>query len=347
MPEKNALEALYSEILALRDDSGLPDENDILSLSDSATSTLELENPKYRPWSSENKAGGLLDFSNQNVDVIIVPDLHARPDFLINLLSADFTGKRILESLAEESVTVICVGDGVHTETAGKCYDRWKVAYKKWMDGSIVSAAMKGEIHDCFATMLAVMKLKSAFPKSFHFLKGNHENVTNENGNGNWAFRKFAREGEMVRDFILDYYSDATLHVLDSFEKSLPVAAIFPTFGVSHAEPRAAFSREDVINYHSNPDLILGLTWTDNGEAAEGSARSFFHNLNPKGDAENALWFGGHRPVSEKYRLWQDGAYIQIHNPNEMNVAHIHADGSFSLEEDIVSVLPVKKSNRR
>ncbi len=344
MPGTISLETLFSEILSLRDDSGLPDEDTILSLSDSAISTLEFESPEYRPWSSENKAGGLLDFSNHHGDVIIVPDLHARPDFLINLLSSDFTGGRILDSLADGSVTVICVGDGVHTETAGKCYDRWKSAYKKWMGGSIVSAPMKGEIHDCFATMLAVMKLKSAFPKSFHFLKGNHENVTNENGNGNWAFRKFAREGEMVRDFIIDYYSDATLHVIDSFEKNLPVAAIFPTFGVSHAEPRVPFSREDVINYHSNPDLILGLTWTDNGEAMENSARDFFHNLNPSGDAENALWFGGHRPVSEKYRLWQKGAYIQIHNPNEMNVAHIHADGSFSLESDIVSVLPMEQT---
>lgn len=347
MSNAKTLEALFSDIVSLRNDTELPDEDYISDLTSSTISVLKSESDSYRPRSSDDKAGGLLDFSKFHGDVIVVPDIHARPDFLINLLLSDFTGHRILESLADGSVKVVCVGDGVHTETAGRCYKRWMAAYKKWLDGSYDSSYMRGEMHDCFATMFAVMKLKIAFPESFHFLKGNHENVKNENENGNWAFRKFAKEGDMVRDFILEYYSEKTLDVLSDFEYALPVAAIFSNFGISHAEPMMAYTREQVIDYHAYDDLILGLTWTNNDEACENSARDFFHQLNPKADAEKAFWIGGHRPVPEKYRLLQDGAYIQIHNPYEMNVAWIHADGSFTPESDMISVIPDRKSKRK
>ena len=52
------------------------------------------------------------------------------------------------------------------------------------------------------------------------------------------------------------------------------------------------------------------------------------------------LWFGGHRPVKDgKYLLRQDGTYLQLHNPNEMNVAIVVPEKKFNPEIDIKSVL--------
>ncbi|MBP5443132.1 MAG: metallophosphoesterase [Treponema sp.] len=320
-------------------EDGLPDEDEVLKIGESAVNALEKEKSSYRPYGHKKTPGGLLDFSDLEQDVILVPDLHARPEFLLRLLDSEIVGQNVLSALADDKCTVLCVGDCFHTETSGRCAERWKKAWIAWNDGEVDSPMMREEMHDCFATLLPIMMLKNAFPKNFHFLKGNHENILNENDNGNYSFRKHANEGQMVFDFVEQVYSQATLHILNSFEKTLPIVALFKTFAVSHAEPYEPYSREEIIDYRRNPSVILNFTWTDNGEAREGSVIEQLRLLDKKIDAENFLWFGGHRPVKGRYALRQDGQYIQFHNPTQMNVVHVHADGSFNIEKDIVSVM--------
>ncbi|MBO4321181.1 MAG: metallophosphoesterase [Treponema sp.] len=319
--------------------TGLPDESEILEIAESAVETLENEKNSYRPYGKNKAPGGLLDFSSLEQDVILVPDLHARSDFLLRLLDSNIVEPNVLTALAEKRCTVLCVGDCFHTETPGDCALRWKKAYHEWQKNNADSPEMHEEMHDCFATVLPVMMLKKAFPENFHFLKGNHENILNENGNGNYAFYKYANEGQMVYDFLEKVYSKATINLINSFEKSLPIVALFKTFAVSHAEPCLPYSREEIINYRENDSVILNFTWTDNGAAECGSISNQLKMLDETIDSGHFLWFGGHRPVRGKYMLRQNGQYIQFHNPLKMNVVHIHADGSFDLENDIVSVL--------
>ncbi|MBQ9538779.1 MAG: hypothetical protein IJU95_05870, partial [Treponema sp.] len=75
-----------------------------------------------------------------------------------------------------------------------------------------------------------------------------------------------------------------------------------------------------------------------NDGAEDGSVAQTFANLTGC-QPDKALWFGGHRPVEGKYALRQDGHYVQIHNPNEMNVAYISPDRPFDLEKGIFSVV--------
>lgn len=318
---------------------GLPPEKEVLGIAEDAVNVLENEKNDYRPVGYKKTPGGLLDFSSREQDVILVPDLHARPDFLLKLLDSNLLGINLLNALAEKRCTVICVGDCFHTETPGFCAERWKKAYKSWQMGKADCPEMRDEIKDCFATLFTVMMLKKAFPENFHFLKGNHENILNENDHGNYAFYKYANEGQMVFDFLDEVYSQATIHIISSFEKLLPIVALFKTFAVSHAEPRSPFSRNDIIDYRKDSSVILNFTWTDNGEAEKDSVRAQMELLNPDVDPDKMLWFGGHRPVVGFYKLRQGGRYIQFHNPMQMNVVHVHADGSFDLEKDIVSVL--------
>ncbi len=339
MYSESKLAEIREGLVSIRNMETLPSESMVFGLIEMTINTLNCEDKKYRPHGKDKKSGGLLDFVGCNKDVVVVPDLHSRPDFLINLIDSSFGEKNVLSSLNDGSLLVVCLGDGVHTETEGYCRERWIKSHAHWLDGNSVSDEMTQEMLETFQTMMVVMTLKNCFPENFHFLKGNHENVLNQNGGGDHGFRKIVMEGQMVRDFLEEKYSQATSYLISEFEHSLPIAAIFDNFGLSHAEPKVSFKKKEVVDFHNHGEIIEALTWTENGGAVENSVIDFFHELNKKGDAESCFWIGGHRPVVDgNYLLRQDGHYIQIHNPNKMNVAWIHGDGSFDLEKDIIGV---------
>ena len=336
------LAALRSRILACRNSAELPSGEELISLLNRVLTVYKEEDASYRPSARSGEPGGLLDFRDGPVlPVVIVPDLHARPDFLIRLLACKLKGLDVLNALNEGRLIVVCVGDGVHTELPGADYERWLASYNAWREGRIDCPSMREEIRLGLATMMPVMELKCAFPAHFHFLKGNHENVMNIEGMGDHSFRKYVMEGEMVKDFMQEVYGASVLQLVRSFETSLPIVAVFDRFCVSHAEPACGFSRDEIINYHDRDlrdEVVLSFTWTPNGGAEEGSVAGNFAALTG-GQEADALWFGGHRPVEGPYALRQDGHYVQIHNPHEMNIVYISADRPFDLEKDIIPLV--------
>lgn len=339
MLDTESLHALSKKLNDYLQKKALPAHDELFSLIDRTVTVLERESASYRPRAENDTCGGLLDLTGEpyeSLPVIIVPDLHARASFLINLMKSDLVGPTVLDALNENRVIVICVGDGVHAES--RAYERWMKAYGEWLNGDYTGESMTAEMHEGIATMQGVMELKCAFPGFFHFLKGNHENILDTEGGGDHSFRKFAQEGEMVKDFIHEKYGDVILHLESCFEKSLPVCAITGWCGVSHAEPFKAYKKHEIINYHSNPSLILGFTWTANGDAEEDSVEKLFASLNKKNKGRRPFWFGGHRPVPGTYLLRQNDAYVQIHNPDEMNVALVSPDHVFDPEKDIHAV---------
>ena len=64
----------------------LPSHDEIFNLADAASTVLETESPDYRPESENGKSGSLLDFQNSPLPLIVVPDIHARPHFMENIL---------------------------------------------------------------------------------------------------------------------------------------------------------------------------------------------------------------------------------------------------------------------
>ena len=120
MLSNEELENLRSRLISYRDADGLPTEESLNAIADRTVSSLEAEDKKYRPYSAEKKPGGLLDFSKEEIPVILVPDIHARPEFLISLLGSDvlqksgiYTEKEfdgdVLDALNRELVMVVCV----------------------------------------------------------------------------------------------------------------------------------------------------------------------------------------------------------------------------------------------
>lgn len=326
-------------------DQQLPSYEYLLTLADGATCTLETEVTDYRPLNVFNDVGGLLDFTSPELEklpLIIVPDMHARAYFLRNILNytlpEDFVsdegkGLTVFEALSEEKLRIVFVGDLLHSEL--RCRDRWMKALLDFNQEIYDGEAMTEEMKEGLTLLSMIMELKIAFPKNVHVLKGNHENILNVRSPGNFPFRKFANEGEMVKQFMSSVYGDDVLMVISCFEKKLPLAAVFPNCIISHAEPAKAFSKEEIINGLDMDEVVRGLTWTENNAAQEGCVQEMLDSLteNPE-----SLYFGGHRPIQGTCAFRQDGKYVQLHNPDMQYITLIRKDKPFNPDTDIVKV---------
>ena len=311
-----------------------PEKTSFLALAERTCDALDREPGSIRPLTTKGKPGGLVRLRT-GIPTIIVPDLHARMDFVLNLIRYPVGGDDVLGALAAGSVQIVCVGDGFHAE--GRAADRWRSAFAEFRKSYKKHTHMDEEMRESMGLMEMIMELKLAFPDVFHFLKGNHENVKNEEGDGNLPFGKFAYEGEMVTEYIRRFYGEDLLDQYSGFEKRLPLLAVGSGFLVSHAEPAEVYPMARVIE--RDPDVIFGLTWTRDGEAEEGSVKGMLDAyLGVSGDRR--FYFGGHRTIGESYRLRADGQYVQLHNPNLQTVAWMPSDGDFDPDRDI-RVLPL------
>jgi len=290
------------------------------------------ESPGRRPRDRAGRPGGMIVL-DRTLPTILVSDLHGRMDYLLSVLALEVTpGAAALDLLAGAELQVVCLGDGLHAE--GRAAGRWREAFEEYSGGYERHDAIDEEMRESLGTMEMVMATKLAFPAHFHFLKGNHENIANEEGDGNFPFRKFAHEGAMVADYMLRFYGEDTLGAWARFEKQLPLLAVGSPFLASHAEPRTFYSRDRVVGYRDDADVVAGLTWTDNDEAEPGSVQLMLeHYLGA--EAGSARYFGGHRAAAGGYGLRADGRYVQIHDPERFQVALLHPAAAVDPERDV------------
>ena len=311
---------------------GLPDAREYNKNLNEATEVLRTES--LRPPAVNNLPGGLIKLSPGGY-YIIVPDLHARMEFFLAVLAWDgFSGRRILHDMEDGMAQVICVGDAFHSEYRGR--ERWQMAQKEWFGGYKKHRNMDMEMRENLGLLEMISIVKMAYPDNFHFLKGNHENIANEDKEGNYSFRKYAYEGEMVKHWVNTFMGEESLNAIYAWEKGLPIVAEGPDFLVCHAEPGRAVNPAEVINAHDNPDVIYNLTWTRNDEAEPGSVSATLENFG-KTSPESRI-FGGHRAVSGLYSERQDGRYIQINRPDRWVIAAFTDMNIFKPERDIICI---------
>jgi len=300
------------------------------------------EDEAVRPRDSAGFPGGIV-LLRRDLPTIIVPDLHARMDFFLSTMCFEMPdGSTVLQKLAGDGIQVVCVGDGFHAE--GRAAGRWQKAYEEFRTDYRTHEYMDEEMRESLGVMEMVIEVKSVYPDRFHFLKGNHENVANEQGNGNYPFRKYAYEGPMVAQYVLQFCGEEFFETYYEFEKNLPLFAIGRNFLVSHSEPADFFDREAILEYRSRPDVIEGLTWTANDEAVEDSVTRMLEEYLENGVVGEAFYFGGHRPVREQYNLRANGKYVQIHNPERFIVALIDPERPIDLERDVFEIENVVSS---
>ncbi|MBN2532734.1 MAG: metallophosphoesterase [Spirochaetales bacterium] len=321
-----------------------PEPEEYLAIVNQTNKVLAYENEEIRPYCLTGRGagepGGIIHLK-RDIPTIIIPDIHARMNFFLNIMFAKIHENPTLTGLARNKIQVVCVGDGFHAE--GRAAKRWQKALEEYSGKFQKHTFIDEEMRESLGIMEMVMRVKCAFPDNFHFLKGNHENITNERGGGNYPFRKYAYEGAMVLEYITKFYGVDFLQEYYSFEKRLPLLAIGRNFLVSHAEPQLFYEYNDVLHYKDNPHVIQGLTWTDNNAAEFGSVREMLEIYLELPDLTGCYYFGGHRAILGKFSKRADGKYIQIHNPNKFIIALIQPEGDIDLEKDIIELKDVLK----
>ena len=323
-------------------DKALPSHDFLLELTDTVSALLENEITDYRQEASDGNPGSLLDFQNDDLPAIVVPDLHGRANFLLNIINYSlpkkFLGKSmsVYEALENGLVRLIFVGDILHTERNTKL--RWILAQDDFLHENYTGPSITEEMEESMALWCGVFMLKLAFPKNCHVLKGNHENVYNSTGGGDYAFKKYSNEGALVKAFVQEYYGDDILYMIHCVETALPLVVVGNNYVISHAEPREPFTKEEIIDARLSARVVAGLTWTDNDEAEDGSVARVIKNLSVHDDISDYVYLGGHRCVKNTYEKRQGGLYIQIHNPSKQNISLIYRERKFNPEKDIVGV---------
>lgn len=311
-------------------------------LVEATRETLGSEPADRRPPASDGGPGGLVRLL-PGVPTVVVPDLHARGGFLLSLAAMRLPGGGdACGALADGALQVLCLGDGFHAEA--RAAGRWREAYREFLGGYRETAAMDGEMRESLSLMEMVMLLKTTFPLTFHFLKGNHENVLDEEGDGNHSFGKFAEEGAMVAEYMLRAYGRELTESYAAFEKALPLFAVGDRFLASHAEPARAFSDEELVDAPILPEVILGLTWTDNGAAEPDAVGALLDRLLP--GVPDARYVTGHRPVPAPLRYLErsGGRHLQIHAPDSFNVAWVMPDRALVPELDVGTIPDISSS---
>jgi hypothetical protein len=333
--------------LELAEARALPARRELAAAVEAAKAALEGEAPSLRPRDSLGRPGGLLLLPE--LPTVLVPDLHARPAFLASLfgwrpiLSGRAAGgasgrKESLASLLKSGeASLVCLGDLFHSESGG-ARERWMRAYDEYSSGWAARAAMDEEMGLALATARIVLEAKAAFPRHFHCLKGNHDNIADEEGRGDHSFYKFAAEGEMVASWFRSTYGSRLLGRYRELELDLPLLALGGRFAASHAEPAFALDREDVVEYRSRPDVVEALIWTPNDGAMPGSVARSLDALFGEEATEGLLWFAGHRPAGGRYALRANGRFVQFHEPGSRRVALLEPGRDPDPDRDIVDI---------
>ena len=94
-----------------------PEGDEYLKVLEKINSALETEDPEIRPYNAAGLPGGLL-LIKRDIPTVIIPDIHARMDFFLNLMHHENSGHTILENMALDLLQVVCVGDGVQVGCA-------------------------------------------------------------------------------------------------------------------------------------------------------------------------------------------------------------------------------------
>ncbi len=223
--------------------------------------------PDIRPYDSRGRGGGLLMLDTA-VPLLVLPDLHARRDFLMAVLEKKLArGISVFEALCRQELQILCLGDGFHSEKRGLF--RWREGLAEYKKEYRRHKAMDLEMAESLGLMEMIMILQSVFPGQFFFLKGNHENILNEEGEGNHPFGKYVYEGEMVKAWVIKFLGESFLYSYAEYEKNLPYMAAAESLLFSHAEPAACYSPGEIVDIYRYDDIKLGLTWTGNGQAEQ------------------------------------------------------------------------------
>ena len=254
------------------------------------------------------KQGGVVDLPG-HLPTVILPDLHAQRDYLLEALLMPMGGTTVVGLLQQGKINVLCLGDGMHAEQRAEA--RWLQAERELIQG-VRSQAMEAEMVESLGLLKMVMDLKVAFPNHFYFVRGNHEDMDPLT-----PYRKFTQVGEstLVRQWVTDRMGSSFLQQWHACEQAMPLLARGGSFVASHAPPEQILRLDEV--QQRSPRAFRACAWSDNTRWTPSGAeeRAFLENCRTFQVSSTRPWLVGHRKVIDAlYRSQCQGRLIQI-NP--------------------------------
>jgi len=244
-----------------------------------------LDREPFRPLRSDGKPGGIIEMDRKCVPVI-VGDLHAMVDNLLKIL----TENRLLRYLKSKSVTLVVLGDAVHSENLEDMED---------MDSSILM-------------MDLIFKLKLRFPDNFFYLRGNHDSFDrNISKNG-------ISQGLLMRERLLELRGADYVAAMEVFYEKLPYIFTSKYFFGCHAGPPLSNRKySDLLHIADHPDLIREVTKNRlqrpnyPGGYNKNDIKKFRKRLSvPKGTP----FVVGHTPLDPFGSVWKNVGAIKRHH---------------------------------
>ena len=243
------------------------ERQDIEPHLDKVSEILQNEPESIRPKDKNGQPGGLIELK-KDIPTILIPDLHGKREILLKLLNdQDENGITNLEKIIKGKIQMVFLGDVVHTEPAKDQEENQKKAQNEFIQyGKFISSAMDKEIATSFGTVEMIMKLKELAPGNIHYLRGDHE-IQNESY-GFAVGKSNILQSSLVKNYFQQKYGNDFLQKYDKFEELLPFIAVGDKFFASHTIPEVPFSKEEIINFHTETppnckdkkDFFLKLT---------------------------------------------------------------------------------------
>lgn len=258
--------------------------------AETAVSVLHAVNEKLlqEPYRAENRLGqpgGLIRLPD-SMGVIIVGDLHAKPDNLLVVLSQN----GFLEAMEENRACLLILGDAVHPE-GDVPLDR--------MDESML-------------IMDVIFKLKLRFPEQVFYLRGNHDSFSEDIAKGG------VPQGLLWSKALIKTRGIEYKEAMQTFYRRLAYTAFSKHFIACHAAPpTSSFSKEMLVNISDYPKLRRELTNSRmrRPNRPSGYTRSDvikFRKLLQVG--KNTPVVVGHTPLSVDDTLWENVGGVENHH---------------------------------
>ena len=253
----------------------------------------------HRPKNSRGQPGTLVRLPDE-VTPILIGDLHAKIDNLMNILSEN----QFLESLENGSACLILLGDAVHSEMEDQMED---------MTGSMLM-------------MDFIFKLKIRFPNQVFHIRGNHDSFAADVSKGGIP------QGLLWEKHLLDERGARYKQEMDRYYDQLPYVVLAKDFLACHASPPSCNVKLEMLinaneqrglmeqfihNRVKRPGYPGGYTSKDVKRFRKGL------ELDP-----NFTFIVGHNPLNETETLWLNAGNIVNHHI--VYGANLHSIGVFT-----------------
>jgi len=244
-----------------------------------------MEHEPMRPLTRDQKPGGIVNLQ-QRAMPIIVGDLHAEVDNLLKILSENC----LLGCLRSKSVTLVLLGDAVHSENLDEMED---------MDSSILM-------------MDLIFALKLHFPENFFYIRGNHDSFSPD------ISKNGISQGVLMRERLTQLRGAEYVTEMENYYTSLPYIVTSPYFYATHAgPPRSEVTIEDLVHIGENESLAQEVTRTRlqranyPGGYNKSDIKRFRKTL---GLTKGIPFVAGHTPLDPFGSVWKNVGAIKNHH---------------------------------